>query len=97
MTSTAACQELAEDRRRDVQGRKDARSRQAGARFARLFVLAVPLGMALAGMSIGNGRDAYRSTPGQAIVLAALALVVGCWVWARQIMRLPEPQRVFDR
>ena len=90
-------QELAEDRRRDVQGRKEARSRQAGARFARMFVLAVPLGMALAGMSIGNGRDAYRTTSGQAVVLVALSLVIGCWMWARQVMRIPEPQRVFDR
>ncbi len=90
-------QALAEDRRRDVLGRKEARSRQAGARFARLFVLVVPAGMALAGMSIGNGRDAYRSPVGQAVVLVALGLIVLCWLWSRQIMRLPEPQRVFDR
>ena len=90
-------QELAEDRRSDVHGRKEAIARQAGARFARVFVLAVPLGMALAGMSIGNGRDAYRSTPGQAVVLVAVALVIGCWEWARRVMRIPEPERVFDR
>ena len=89
--------ELAEDRRRDVQERKEARSRQAGARFARVFVLVVPAGMALAGMSIGNGRDAYRSAAGQVVVLVALGLVVACWLWARQVMRLPDPQRVFDR
>lgn len=88
---------LAEDRRQDVQGRKEARSRQAGARFARVFVLIVPVGMALAGMSIGNGRDAYRSAGGQIVVLIALALVIGCWMWAKRVMRLPEPQRVFDR
>ena len=80
-----------------MQGRKEARSRQAGARFARVFVLVVPLGMALAGMSIGNGRDAYRSAVGQIVVLLALALVIVCWVWAKRVMRLPEPQRVFDR
>ena len=88
---------LAEDRRRDVQGRKEARSRQAGARFARVFVLIVPVGMALAGMSIGNGRDAYRSAVGQIVVMVALGMVVVCWVWAKRVMRLPEPQRVFDR
>ena len=86
---------LAEDRRLDVQGRKDARSRQAGARFARVFVLLVPGGMALAGMSIGNGRAAYRTGSGQVVVMAALALVVACWWWAGRIMRLPDPQRVF--
>ena len=88
---------LAADRRQDVQGRKDARARQAGARFARLFVLAVPAGMALAGMSIGNGRAAYQSGPGQAVVLAALVMVLGCWTWAGRVMRLPPTERVFGR
>jgi tight adherence protein B len=86
---------LAEDRRHDVQGRKDARSRQAGARFARVFVLLVPAGMALAGMSIGNGRASYRTGSGQFVVMTALALVMVCWWWAGRVMRLPEPQRVF--
>ncbi len=86
---------LAEDRLQDVQGRKDARSRQAGARFARIFVLAVPAGMAFAGMSIGNGRDAYRTSTGQLVVLIALLMTIGCWVWAGRIMRLPEQKRVF--
>ena len=90
-------QALAEDRRQDVQGRKDALSRQAGARFARLFVLIVPVGMALAGMSIGNGRDAYRTSAGQAVVLLALLMIIACWLWAGRVMRLPEPERVFDR
>lgn len=87
---------LADDRRRDVQGRKDAQSRQAGARFARLFVLVVPGGMALAGTSIGNGRAAYRTPTGQLVVVLALLLVAGCWVWAGRVMRLPEPDRVFE-
>ncbi len=88
---------LAEDRRGDIQGRKDARSRQSGARFARLFVIFVPLGMAAAGMSIGNGRDAYRSPTGQLVVIAALLLVMGCWMWAGRVMRLPQPRRVFHQ
>jgi tight adherence protein B len=88
---------LAQDRLQDVQGRKDSRSRQAGARFARLFVLVVPAGMALAGMSIGNGRDAYRSASGQVVVLVALMLVFACWIWAGRVMRLPSQRRVFER
>lgn len=87
---------LAEDRIQDIQGRKDARAEQSGVRFARRFVLIVPLGMALAGMSVGNGRAAYREPQGQATVLVAMVLVVACWVWAGRIMRLPEEQRVFD-
>ena len=86
---------LAQDRQADVQGRKDAHSRQAGARFARLFVFIVPAGMTLAGISIGNGREAYRSGIGQVLVLVALVMIIGCWVWASRVMRLPDPQRVF--
>lgn len=87
---------LIEDRVQDTQGRKDARAKQAGARFARRFVLIVPAGMALAGMSVGSGRAAYQTPTGQALVVVSIALVIGCWVWAGRIMSLPEEQRVFD-
>jgi tight adherence protein B len=87
---------LSEDRMQDVQGRKDARAKQAGVRFARRFVLVVPLGMALAGLSIGTGRHAYETATGQLLVVAGLAFVAGCWMWAGRLMRLPEDQRVFD-
>lgn len=86
---------LIEDRIMDLQGRKDAASRQAGARFARSFTLVVPLAMALIGMSIGQGRSAYASATGQVLVVVAIALMGVCWVWAGQIMRLPDDQRVF--
>src|SRR5262245_56298716 len=88
---------LIEDRVLDVQGRKDARAKQAGVRFARRFVLLVPLGMALAGTSVGTGRAAYRTPLGQLMVTAALVMVAGCWWWAGRLLRLPEPERVFPR
>jgi tight adherence protein B len=86
---------LAEDRLHEVQGRKDARARQAGARFARRFVLLVPIGMALAGLSLGTGREGYRTAPGQVAVAVGVAMVAACWLWAGRIMRVPEEQRVF--
>jgi tight adherence protein B len=86
---------LAEDRIIDVQGRKDARAHQAGARFARRFVIVVPLGMAVVGLSIGDGRSAYQTATGQSLILVGLALIGVCWVWAGRIMRLPEEERVF--
>lgn len=86
---------LLEDRLLDLQGRKDARAKQAGARFARNFVLVVPLGMALVGQSIAEGRGAY-STPGaQVAIVVALGVIAACWVWAARLMRLPEEERVF--
>jgi tight adherence protein B len=86
---------LIEDRIADLQGRKDAVSKQAGARFARWFVLVVPLGMALVGLSIGDGRAAYATPAGQAAVATGVALVAACWIWAGRLMRLPDEQRVF--
>jgi tight adherence protein B len=87
---------LAEDRVVDAQGRKDARAKQAGVRFARRFVLIVPIGMAVAGMSVGDGRDAYRSPSGQLLVVVGIAVVILCWVWAGALMRLPAERRVFS-
>ena len=86
---------LVEDRVQDVQGRKDARARQAGVRFARRFVLIVPLGMTLAGLSIGTGREAYQTVGGQIAVACGLLVVAACWLWAGRLMKLPEEQRVF--
>jgi tight adherence protein B len=87
--------DLIDDRVLDLQGRKDAASRQAGVRFARRFVLLVPLGMALAGLAIGTGRSAYETAGGQIAVGVGLMAVVGCWVWSGRLMRLPEEPRVF--
>jgi tight adherence protein B len=69
--------------------------KHTGVRFARRFVLAVPVGMALAGMSVGNGRAAYGTPLGQALVATGIVMTAGCWLWAGRIMRLPDEQRVF--
>ncbi|HEX8769827.1 MAG TPA: hypothetical protein VF711_03555 [Acidimicrobiales bacterium] len=86
---------LAEDRLAHLHGRKDALAKQAAARFARRFVLFVPFGMALAGLSIGDGRAAYETPTGQLGVLLAVAMVIVCWLWSGRIMTLPDEQRVF--
>jgi tight adherence protein B len=87
---------LIDDRILDLQGRKDADARQAGARFARWFTLVVPVGMAMIGLSIGDGRASYATPTGQALVAVGLGLMLLCWVWAGQILRLPSEQRVFS-
>ncbi|HET8619231.1 MAG TPA: hypothetical protein VFM27_09745 [Acidimicrobiales bacterium] len=86
---------LIEDRVIDVQGRKDARAKQAGVRFARRFVLLVPAGMAFVGMSIGDGRAAYATPWGQTMVAIGILGTVACWLWAGRLLRLPEEERVF--
>jgi tight adherence protein B len=87
---------LAEDRERDLQERKDAVAKQSGVRFARRFVLIVPLGMAVAGLSIGAGRDAYRTATGQLAVLVAVLALTACWLWAGRLLRIPDDGRVFN-
>src|SRR3546814_9895035 len=57
-----------DDREQDTQGRKDARSKQAGDRFARRFVLIVPASLALAGKSVRTGRAAYPAPHGSTLV-----------------------------
>lgn len=86
---------LVEDRVQDLQGRKDALAKQAGVRFARRFVLIVPLGMAMAGLSIGTGRTAYQTAAGQLAVAGGLTVIAVCWLWAGRLMKLPEEERVF--
>jgi len=86
---------LAQERLTDQQHRRDAAARQAGVRFARWFTLIVPIGMALTGLSIGDGKDAYSTTLGQIFVAAALLMIIGCWLWAGRIMRMPVDERVF--
>ncbi len=86
---------LIEDRILDLQGRKDARAKQAGARFARIFVLVVPLGMALVGQTIAEGRGAYGTPGAQLAILVALGIIGLCWLWAGRLMALPQEQRVF--
>ena len=92
----ARLQALAEDRHADAEARKEARARQSGVRFARRFVLVVPAGMAVAGSMIGGGRQAYSSGVGQVAVLAAIAMVGLCWVWAVRYLRLPTAHRTFE-
>ncbi len=89
--------DLVDDRIADLSARKDARAKQAGARFARAFVLAVPAGMALMGLGIGRGRAAYQTNTGQLLVAFAVLTVMGCWYWASRIMALPTERRVFNR
>ncbi len=58
-------------------------------------MLVVPLGMTLAGLSIGTGRAAYQTTAGQLAVVLGLACVAGCWAWAGRLLVVPEEERVF--
>ena len=84
---------LARDRRRDAAARHTAESELAGARFSRRFVLIVPLGMALAGQSVGTGRAAFQSPAGQLAALTAVLVTGACWFWSGRLLDPPLPSR----
>jgi tight adherence protein B len=88
---------LIEDRIIDLASRRDAQARQAGVKFARWFTIAVPIGMALVGASMGDGRKSYATPGGQIGVLVAAVFTAVCWMWASAIMRLPEQDRVLNK
>ena len=85
---------LAEDRRQDAHGRKDARAKQAGVRFARRFVLVVPSAWPWPGASSATGGAPTPAPPG--------SVVSGCAGHGRRmldlgrpLLRLPQAGRVF--
>jgi hypothetical protein len=80
-------QALAEDRRADVGDRKEAAAKQSGARFARWFVIIVPAGMAVAGLSVGDGQAAYRSGVAQ-ILIAVTFFVLAAYVGVEAVRAL---------
>ncbi len=86
---------LAEAAHAEAAARSDARSKQAGARFARSFVALVPGFMAVIGLSIGRGQQAYQTSEGQLLVVFSVLAVIGCWLWAGRIMAIPQRTRVF--
>ena len=51
--------------------------------------------MAVAGLSLGNGRSAYATSTGQVLVSVGIGLIVVCWIWSGRILRLPNEERVF--
>lgn len=86
---------LAQAAQAEAAAREDARAKQAGARFARIFVLVVPAVMAFIGLSVGRGRAAYQMPNGQLLVALSLLAMAGCWLWAGRIMAIPQRRRVF--
>lgn len=86
---------IAQDVRTTVQHVKDADALLAGARFARRFVLIVPLVMGAVGVWVGEGRQAYATATGQWVGVAALTAMAACWWWAGRLLAVPQPPRVF--
>lgn len=84
---------LIEERERELELRQEAEARLAGARFARRFVLLVPVAMALAAEGIGSGSRTFSGPLGAEVLALSALLTAGCWWWAGRLLRLPETTR----
>lgn len=81
---TRLVEELRLDRLAEKDRVEDYRAKLAGVKFARYFVLIVPIGMMLAGTTIA-GLAPFRTSFGlYALVIAGLILVI-CWTWATKL------------
>jgi tight adherence protein B len=81
---------LIEERQRELELRQEAEARLAGARFARRFVLVVPVAMALAAEGIGSGPRTFSSPLGAVVLSVSALLTAGCWWWAGRLLRQPS-------
>lgn len=73
---------------------REVKSRLSGARLARIFILAVPVALMLAGIAISGGLAGYATRDGYALCALALCTVAGCWAWsARYLTPLTAPAK----
>ncbi len=70
--------------------RQETHSRLAGVRTARTFIVIIPLGMALAGVSFAGSLRPFLSPSSLLQLLAGLAITVLCWYWSSRLMAFPS-------
>lgn len=69
--------------------KQETRSRLAGVRTARTFIVIIPIGLALAGFSFAGSISPFLTTVSVVQMLAALAILTLCWFWSNRLMTFP--------
>ncbi len=69
--------------------KRETYSRLAGVRTARVFIAIIPLGMATAGVAFAGSAQPFMSSSSLLLILAAFAVVAGCWAWSSNLMNFP--------
>jgi len=77
---------MAKDATRRRSLAREVKSRLAGARLARLFILAVPLALMLAGVAVSGGIAGYLTPTGYALCTLAVCTTAGCWAWSARYL-----------
>ena len=81
---TRMVEDLRIDRLAEKERREEYQARLAGVRFARYFVIIVPVGMFLAGIAI-SGIAPFCTPLGEYGLSIAFALLLICWTWATKL------------
>ena len=76
--------ELRQDRAAERDRESEYAAKLAGVKFARYFVIAVPVGMMMAGIGIA-GFAPYRTPVGEFAIAGSVVLLIGCWSWASHL------------
>ena len=76
--------ELRQDRAAERDRESEYAAKLAGVKFARYFVIAVPVGMMMAGIGIA-GFAPYRTPVGEFAIAGSVVLLIGCWTWASHL------------
>ena len=69
--------------------KQETNSRLSGVRTARIFILVIPAGMALAGLSFAGSVKPFLTAASISQILAALLLLATCWYWSTKLMHFP--------
>lgn len=70
----------------------EAESKLAGVKIARLFVLLIPLGMALAGVAFAGSLSPFFSSASLIQISVAAFVLFVCWQLSNRLMQLPAIQ-----
>lgn len=70
--------------------KEETNSRLAGVRTARLFILIIPVGMALAGVSFAGSIRPFLTGASILQMMVALFILGLCWYWSNKLMSFPS-------
>lgn len=76
----------------------EARAKLAGVRTTRAFILIIPIGMALVGLSFAGSIKPFLLPSSIVQEAFAASVLIGCWLWSSNLMKFPSwPVRKFDK
>ena len=69
--------------------KQETMSRLAGVRTARAFIVIIPIGLAMAGISFAGSISPFLTPVSVVQMLTAMAILTLCWFWSNRLMTFP--------